>query len=76
MLVVTLLLVALNARLVNLKAVRMTQTQAVISARGRFPLLTGYFAGLIALLYLPLVVLFLRSIEVETGLGLTLQAYV
>ena len=61
MLVVTLLLVALAARLVNLKAVRMTQRQAAISARARFPLLTGYFAGLIALLYLPLAVLFLFS---------------
>jgi putative spermidine/putrescine transport system permease protein len=61
MLVVTLLLVALAARLANLKAVRMTQRQAAISARGRSPLLTGYFAGLIALLYLPLAYLFLLS---------------
>jgi putative spermidine/putrescine transport system permease protein len=80
MLVVTLLLVALAARLVNLKAVRMTQRQAAISARARFPLLTGYFAGLIALLYLPLAVLFLLSFDAGTGLsfpfqGLTLQWY-
>ena len=75
MLVVTLLLVALAARLVNLKAVRMTQTRIAISARGRLPLLTAYFAGLIALLYLPLVVLFLRSLEAKTGLDLTLRAY-
>lgn len=80
MLVVTLLLVALAARLVNLKAVRMTQRRAAISARARFPLLTGYFAGLIALLYLPLAVLFLLSFDAGTGLsfpfqGLTLQWY-
>lgn len=80
MLVVTLLLVALAARVVNLKAVRMTQRQAAISARGRFPLLTGYFAGLIALLYLPLAVLFLLSFDAGAGLsfplqGLTLQWY-
>jgi ABC-type spermidine/putrescine transport system permease subunit II len=61
MLFITLLLIALAARLANLKAVRMTQRQAAISARGRSPLLTGYFAGLIALLYLPLAYLFLLS---------------
>jgi putative spermidine/putrescine transport system permease protein len=80
MLVVTLLLVALAAPLVNLKAVRMTQRQAAVSSRARFPLLTGYFAGLIALLYLPLAVLFLLSFDPGTGLsfpfqGLTLQWY-
>jgi ABC-type spermidine/putrescine transport system permease subunit II len=73
MLVVTLLLVALAARLVNLKAVRMTQRQAAISARARFPLLTGYFAGLIALLYLPLAVLFLLSFHAGTGLSFPFQ---
>jgi ABC-type spermidine/putrescine transport system permease subunit II len=80
MLVVTLLLVALASPLVNLKAVRMTQRQAAVSSRARFPLLTGYFAGLIALLYLPLAVLFLLSFDPGTGLsfpfqGLTFQWY-
>lgn len=80
MLVVTLLLVALAARLVNLKAIRMTQRQAAPSARGRLPLLTGYFAGLITLLYLPLAVLFLLSFDADPSLsfpiqGLTLDWY-
>ena len=48
--------------------------------RGCFPLLTGYFAGLIALLYLPLAFLFLLSFDAGAGLsfplqGLTLQSY-
>ena len=80
MLVVTLLLVALAARLVNLKPVRMTAARAAISAQRPFSLLTGYFAGLIVLLYLPLAVLFLFSFDAGTGLafplqGLTLQWY-
>jgi len=80
MLVVTLLLVVFAARLVNFKAARMTASQAVISEQVRFSLLTGYFVGLIALLYLPLAVLFLFSFNAGTGLsfpfhGLTLQWY-
>jgi len=80
MLFATLLLVVLAARLIDLKAVRMTQSQAAMSSRARYPLLTGYFAGLIALLYLPLAVMFLLSFESGTGLsfpfqGLTLQWY-
>jgi len=80
MLVVTLLLVALAARLVNLKPVRMTQGRAATRARGRSLPLTGYFVGVIALLYLPLAVLFLFSFNAGTGMsfplqGLTLQWY-
>ena len=59
MLVATLLLVVFAARLVKVKAARMTASQSAISEQGRFSLLTGYFVGLIALLYLPLAVLFL-----------------
>ena len=80
MLVATLLLVAFAARLVNVKAARMTASQSAISEQGRFSLLTGYFVGLIALLYLPLAVLFLFSFNAGTGLsfpfqGLTLRWY-
>jgi len=58
----------------------MTACLAVISDQVRFSLLTGYFVGLIALLYLPLAVLFLFSFNAGTGLsfpfqGLTLQWY-
>jgi putative spermidine/putrescine transport system permease protein len=73
MLVVTLSLVAFAARLINLKAVPLTQTRPAVS--GRFTLLTAYFVGVIALLYLPLAILFLRSLEANTGLDLTLRAY-
>jgi spermidine/putrescine transport system permease protein len=73
MLVVTFLLVALAARFVNLKGVRMTQGQAAINARGSSHLLTAYFAGLIALLYLPLSILFLFSFHAGKGLSLPFQ---
>jgi spermidine/putrescine transport system permease protein len=80
MLVATLLLVVFATRLVNVKAARMTASQSAISEQGGFSLLTGYFVGLIALLYLPLAVLFLFSFNAGTGLsfpfqGLTLQWY-
>jgi ABC-type spermidine/putrescine transport system permease subunit II len=69
MLVVTFLLVALAAHLVNLKGVRMTGRQPAINARRRSPLLTSYFAGLISLLYLPLAVLLLFSFHAGEGLS-------
>ncbi|MGQ0657913.1 MAG: ABC transporter permease [Chromatiales bacterium] len=58
----------------------MTESRSATSARPRFPLLTGYYAGLIALLYLPLAVLFMFSFNTGTSLsfplqGLTLQWY-
>jgi spermidine/putrescine transport system permease protein len=51
-----------------------------MSARPRLPLLTVYFFGLIALLYLPLAILFLFSVNSNTSLsfplrGLTLAWY-
>lgn len=75
MLVVTLLLVVFATRFVNLRAVRMTQRQAGISERARFTLLAGYFAGLIALLYLPLVVLFLLSFKPGDSVYLPFQGF-
>jgi spermidine/putrescine transport system permease protein len=80
MLAVTLLLVAFAHRFVNVKAAKMTATQSTVSERGGFSLLTGYFVGLIALLYLPLAVLLLFSLNAGTSLsfplqGLTLQWY-
>jgi spermidine/putrescine transport system permease protein len=73
MLAVTLLLVAFARRFVNVKAARMTATQSTISEQGRFSLLTGYFVGLIVLLYLPLAVLFLFSLNAGTSLSFPLQ---
>ena len=73
MLAVTLLLVAFARRFVNVKAARMTATQSTISEQGRFSLLTGYFVGLIVLLYLPLAILFLFSLNEGTSLSFPLQ---
>jgi spermidine/putrescine transport system permease protein len=73
MLAVTLLLVAFARRFVNVKATRMTATLSSVSEPARFSLLTGYFVLLIVLLYLPLAVLFLFSLNEGTSLSFPLQ---
>jgi putative spermidine/putrescine transport system permease protein len=80
MLVVTLLLVVVAASFVHLKAVRISQRVGATIERARFPLLALYFAGMITLLYLPLVILFLLSFKPGPNVyfpfqGFTLEHY-